>query len=216
MTIPGPYLAVLRLLAALLSVAAVVATFFSSADRGTVNPFNFFGFFSIQANLLAAAVLAGTAMLVLLRRRVPAWLDLARAATTAYLLVVGLVYNTLLAGVAGGVVLPWAETVLHVVVPIFCLVDWLVIADRGAQPWHRLWLVLVYPVLWTTVVVLRGATDGWVPYPVLGVVNGQDSVVVYAALIAVAFTVASALVFGMSRLWPFPGTGRAVGARRLR
>jgi hypothetical protein len=213
MTIPAPYLAVLRLLAALLTVAAVAATFLSSAERGTVNPFNFFGFFTVQANLLAAAVLAGTAALTLLGRQVPAWLTLARAATTAYLVVVGVVYNTLLTGVTGGVVLPWANIALHVVLPIYCLVDWLLVADRGAEPWRRLWLVLVYPVLWTTVVLLRGATDGWVPYPFLDPVTGYESVAVYVALIAVAFTAAGALVFGLSRLRLITVTGGTSGDR---
>ena len=200
MTIPKRYLAVLRLLAALLTLAAVIATFLSSAERGTVNPFNFFGVFTIQANLLAAAALLGAASLGLLGRRAPAWLDLARAATTAYLIVVGIVYNTLLTGVSGGVVLPWANTVLHVVLPIYCLVDWLLVADRGAQPWRRLWLVLIYPVLWTTVVLLRGATDGWVPYPFLSPVDGYEPVAGYVLLIAVAFVAAGAVVFALSRL----------------
>jgi hypothetical protein len=214
MTIPAPYLATLRLLAALLTVAAVAATFFSSAERGTVNPFNFFGFFTIQANLLAAAVLAGSAAVLFRNRTAPVWLDLARAATTAYLVVVGIVYNTLLTDVTGGVVLPWANTALHVVLPIYCLVDWLLVADRGALPWRWLWLVLVYPVLWTTVVLLRGATDGWVPYPFLSPVTGYDSIAVFVVLIAVAFVASGALVFGLSRLRPIPVAGRAGGTHR--
>jgi hypothetical protein len=98
------------------------------------------------------------------------------------------------------VALPWANTVLHVVLPIYCLVDWLLVADRGAQPWRWLWLVLVYPVLWTTVVLLRGATDGWVPYPFLSPTAGYGTVFVYVLLIAVAFVAAGAAVFGLSRL----------------
>jgi hypothetical protein len=213
MSIPARYLAVLRLVAALLTLAAVAATFLSSAERGTVNPFNFFGFFTIQANLLAAAVLLGTAGLGLLGRRQPPWLQLARAATTAYLVVVGIVYNTLLTGLTGGVVLPWANAVLHAVFPIYCLLDWLLIADRGPQPWRRLWLVLAYPVLWTTVVLLRGATDGWVPYPFLGTENGYGALALYVVLIGVAFTVAGALVFGLSRLQPVTVTGAAAAER---
>ena len=200
MTLPARYVAVLRLIAALLTIVAVTATFFSSAERGTVNPFNFFGFFTIQSNLFAAAVLGGTGVLVLLGRRPPVWLETARAAITAYMIVVGIVYNTLLTTVTGGVALPWANTVLHVVLPIYAVVDWLLVADRGAQPWRRLWLVLIYPVLWTTVVLLRGATDGWVPYPFLSPTAGYGTVFVYVLLIAVAFVTAGAVVFGLSRL----------------
>lgn len=202
MTIPARALAVLRLIAALLTGVAVTATFLTSAERGTVNPFNFFGFFTIQSNIFAAAVLVGVAVLGLLGRRPPPWLDLARAATTAYMIVVGIVYNTLLTGLTGGVALPWANTVLHVVFPIYCLLDWLLFADRDAQPWRLLWAVLIYPVLWTAVVLLRGATDGWVPYPFLSPTTGYGSVLIYVLLIAVAFIASGAAVFGLSRLRP--------------
>ncbi|MEC5184996.1 small-conductance mechanosensitive channel [Cryobacterium sp. MP_3.1] len=202
MRLPARSIAVLRLGAAALTLTAVAATFFSTASRATINPFNFFGFFTIQSNLLAAAALGATAVLVLLGRTAPAWLVLARAATTAYMIVVGLVYNTLLVGLPGGVELPWANTVLHVVFPVYCLLDWALVADRGPQPWRRLWVVLVYPVLWCAVVLVRGATDGWVPYPFLNPVTGYGSVLLYVLLIAVAVITAGAAVFGLSRLRP--------------
>lgn len=202
MRLPARSIAVLRVCAAALTLIAVAATFFSTASRATINPFNFFGFFTIQSNLLAAAALGGTAVLVLLGRTAPAWMVLARAATTAYLIVVGLVYNTLLAGLAGGVELPWANTVLHIVFPVYCLLDWALVADRGPLPWRRLWVVLVYPVLWCAVVLVRGATDGWVPYPFLNPVTGYPSVLFYVLLIAVTVITAGAAVFGLSRLRP--------------
>ena len=200
MTLPALSLAVLRLVAGSLPVVAVAATFFSTATRATINPFNFFGFFTIQGNLLAAGVLLATAVLVLLARAVPAWLVLARAATTAYLVVVGLGYNLLLAGLPGGVDLPWANTVLHVLFPVYCLFDWLVFADRDPQPWSRLWVVLAYPALWCAVVLLRGATDGWVPYPFLNPLTGYDAVFGYVLMIAAIVIVAGTAVFALSRV----------------
>ncbi|WEO76626.1 Pr6Pr family membrane protein [Cryobacterium sp. SO2] len=204
MRVPAPSIAVLRLILAALTVIAVAATFLSTAARATINPFNFFGFFTIQSNLLAAVVLAGTAVLCLLGREVPAWLVLARAATTAYMIVVGLVYNTLLTGLAGGVDLPWANTVVHVLFPIYCLIDWALVGDRAPQPWRRLWVVLIYPVFWCAVVLVRGATDGWVPYPFLNPVTGYAAVFGYVLLIAVTVIVTGAAVFGLSRLRPLP------------
>lgn len=200
MTVPALLPAALRLSMGALTLAAVAATFFSTAARATINPFNFFGFFTIQSNLLAAGVLLATAVLMLWRRPVPDWLVLARAATTAYMIVVGVVYNTLLTGLAGGVDLPWANTMLHVVFPVYCLLDWLVFADRDRQPWRRLWVLLAYPALWCAVVLLRGATDGWVPYPFLSPVTGYDAVFGYVLLIAVTVLVAGAAVFGLSRV----------------
>ncbi|MCU1447288.1 Pr6Pr family membrane protein [Cryobacterium sp.] len=202
MTVPAPLPAALRLSMGALTLVAVAATFVSTAARATINPFNFFGFFTIQSNLLAAGVLLATALLVLRSRPVPDWLVLARAAATAYMIVVGVVYNTLLTGLAGGVDLPWANTVLHVLFPLYCLLDWLVFADRDRQPWRRLWLLLAYPALWCNVVLLRGATDGWVPYPFLNPVAGYDVVFGCVLLIAGTVLAAGAVVFGLSRVRP--------------
>jgi hypothetical protein len=51
-----PVARVLRPLIAVLVVAAVVATLVEVASRTGINPVNFFGFFTIQSNLILAAV----------------------------------------------------------------------------------------------------------------------------------------------------------------
>ncbi|MGB3909774.1 MAG: Pr6Pr family membrane protein [Pseudolysinimonas sp.] len=73
-------------------------------------------------------------------------------------------------------------------------------ASRGALPWKRLWVVLTYPVLWIIVVLIRGATDGWVPYPFLDPATGYGSVAIYSIVIFVATIIVGAVVFGLSRL----------------
>ena len=35
-----------------------------------------------------------------------------------------------------------------------------------------MWLHVLYPVVWIAVVLVRGATDGWVPYPFLNPEQG--------------------------------------------
>lgn len=152
---------------AVLILVAVVATLVDVASRTSINPLNFFGFFTLQSNLILTAVyllsaLAPTALGEPTR-------SLVRAAATTYIAIVGIVYATLLAPLeeAGGVPLHWANTVLHVVTPVYGILDWLVFQDRVRLPLHRLWVVLLYPAVWLLVVLLRGATDGWVPYPFL-------------------------------------------------
>lgn len=189
--------AVIRIVAALAVLSAVTATFLDTATRSPIDPFNFFGFFTIQGNILLAVVLLIAA---LRRRRESSGLVLVRGAATSYIVVVGLVYNTLLTGLAGGVALPWANTVMHLLFPIYGLLDWLLVADRPPLPWRRLWLVLVYPLVWLIVVLVRGATDGWVPYPFLDPANGYGSVAVYVVIVAVAFLLSGALVWALSRV----------------
>lgn len=201
-TVPDtPFVArVLRGAIAVLVVVAVVATLVDVTSRTVINPLNFFGFFTMQSNIILTAVYVLSAL-------APAALgeptrSLVRAAATTYIVLVGIVYATLLAPFeeAGGVLVPWANVVLHVVTPIYGIVDWLVFSDRVRLPLHQLWVVLLYPAVWLVVVLLRGATDGWVPYPFLDPGQGYAAVAGYCVVILVAFLVIGAFVFWGSRI----------------
>ncbi|MFC3300675.1 Uncharacterised protein [Arthrobacter agilis] len=191
---------------------AVVATFLDTASRAAVNPFNFFGFFTMQSNIMAAAVLLATAVLQVRGAGGPAWLAPVRAATTTYMFVVGVVYNLLLAGLAGGVELAWANWVLHVAFPVYAVLDWMVAADRRPLSYRVIRLILVYPLVWAVVVLIRGATDGWVPYPFLDPASGYASVLAHVLGIAVAFAAFGALIILVSRR--VPPLGPVLGQRR--
>ena len=190
---------------------AVAATFADTASRGPVNPFNFFGFFTMQSNLMAAGVVLVAAVLEFRRRTPPEWFVPARAAVTTYMVVVGVVYNLLLRTIAGGVELPWANWVLHVAFPLYVLADWLLMRDRRPLSYRVIRLILVHPLVWVAVVLVRGATDGWVPYPFLDPSTGYASVLVYVVGIAVSFAAFGALVILASRVLP-PNTPAPVGA----
>jgi hypothetical protein len=116
------------------------------------------------------------------------------------MIIVGIVYNTLLVGLPGGVELAWANTILHVVLPIYVLLDWVLFADRGPVAWKRFWVVLIYPLVWLAVVLVRGATDGWVPYPFLNPKLGYGVVSLYVIGIAVGIAVFGAIVWAISRV----------------
>lgn len=194
--------ATLRVIAAAAVTVSIVATFLDTATRATINPFNFFGFFTMQSNILTAVVLLVTAGMTFAARPQSAALVLARACATTYIVIVGVVYNTLLAGLEGGVSLEWANWVLHVAFPIYAALDWVLFGDRPAVPLKKLWVVLVYPAVWIVVVLIRGATDGWVPYPFLDPSMGYLNVALYCASICAATVVIGALVFWVSRFKP--------------
>lgn len=191
-----------RVAMSLFVLVSVAATFAETASRVTINPFNFFGYFTLQSNILAAVILLIVAIAALARRTLPGWFAIVRAAWVTYMVIVGVVYNTLLVGTpgGGGVALEWANHVVHIVFPIYILLDWILVADRPALPWKRLWLVVVYPLVWAAVVLVRGATDGWVPYPFLDPSLGYGSIAVTVLLILVAVIVVAAAVWGFSRL----------------
>ena len=190
----------LRTAVALLGLTAIVSTFFDTATRATINPFNFFGFFTMQSNILLVVVLLVSAVVFFSGRRQSNGLVLARGCATTYIVITGVVYNLLLAGQAGGVTLAWANTTLHVILPLYAALDWVIFSDRSALPWNKLWVALIYPVVWIIVVLIRGATDGWVPYPFLNPAQGYGVVALYAVAIAVAAVVFASLVWAASRL----------------
>lgn len=186
----------------LVTVAALAATYAETASRGAVNPFNFFGYFTIQSNVLLAVTAIASGTYGMLRPGVqPRWLVALRGLTTVCMVIVGLVYVTMLAplGVEGGVPLPWANVVMHVAGPLLVALDWALARDRSALPWRVAGWQLCYPLGWIAVVLARGATDGWVPYPFLDPAQGYPAVAGYVLVIALVFFAVSLLVVWWSR-----------------
>ena len=198
--IVGKLIAWLRLSAAALGVAAVIATFADTASRVQINPFNFFLFFTMQSNIIWFAVMVITSFVVLRGTRQSEVVLLARGCATTYMILVGAIYNTLLVGQEGGVALVWANSVLHIVLPIYAALDWIVFADRRPMAWRCLWVSLVYPMVWVIIVLIRGATDGWVPYPFFNPDTGYGLVFTYVVGIAVLTVITAAFVWVLSRL----------------
>jgi hypothetical protein len=193
--------ALARLAVAAPILAAIIATHAEAASRTSVNIFNLYGYFTVQSNLIGVVSLTASAIAVLTRHSDGRALTLVRALATTCLAIVGIVYATLLAplGAAGGVPLLWANVMLHIVSPIAVVLDWLLVGDRARLPLTRLWLILLYPAAWTAVVLVRGATDGWVPYPFLDPGLGYATVALYCLAILVAFTGIGLLTLWASR-----------------
>lgn len=181
-----------------LIVLAVLAYVYSLRIAvGDGNPFDYFGYFTNQTSLLTSLVLIVTGALVVLGRRVPSSLTFLRGLATAYLLVVAVIYNLLVPGT--GSAPPWVSVLLHVAFPLLVALDWLLVGDRPRLPWRRLWMLLPYPVLWLTTVLIRGVTDGWVPYGFLLPERGVVSLAVHILGLLAAVIAAGALVWTASR-----------------
>jgi hypothetical protein len=83
----------------------------------------------------------------------------------------------------------WVDTVLHRVMPVAVMADWLIAPPRGPLPFRRVLVPwLAPPLAWTAFTLLRGAADGWYPYPFLDPDNGgYTTVALYAVGILVLF-----------------------------
>lgn len=182
-------LRVLRPAFAALALTALGVQFFSRSTESAFKALNFVSFFTVQSNLIAVAALTAAA---LGHRH-----DLLRGAAVLYLAITGLVFALLLSGLQEDLQLtiPWVDTVLHRVMPIVVVVDWLLdpperrLGVREALTW------LAFPVAWTTYTLVRGAVTGWYPYPFIDPgLHGAGRVAVNCAVILVGFVAVAALV----------------------
>jgi len=181
----------------LVITAVLIYVYALRIAAGDGNPFDYFGYFTNQTSLLTSLVLIATGVLVVVGRRIPPALVLVRGIATAYLLVVAVIYNLLVPGT--GSAPPWVSVLLHVVFPVLVALDWLLLGDRPRLPWRRLWLILPYPSLWLIAVLIRGVTDGWVPYGFLLPERGVASLTLHILGLLSAIIGAGALVWTASR-----------------
>ncbi|MFC4242859.1 Pr6Pr family membrane protein [Gryllotalpicola reticulitermitis] len=190
--------AALRLAVSALMLVAMTRSFVHDATHGVdVWPWDWFGYFTNQNNLAAGFMLTVAAVGLMTGRRFR-WLDYVRGAVTTYIVIVGGVFWTLLAPVTV-VAIPWTNDVMHAVMPAYCLLDWLLVGDREPLAFSKLWVIFPYAVVWLGVTLVRGATDGWVPYPFMDPKTGYASVAMYCGAIVVIATVFALAFWGASR-----------------
>lgn len=214
--------AVLRVAVAVAIVAAIVAQLNQSVTNWTeagvtnlaITFTNFFSFFTIESNVATVAVCLIGAFLLLTRKGAadPGWFTGLRAGVVTYMVVTGIVYNLLLRGIAlpQGTTVPWSNEILHVVAPLWMLLDWLFVTGRLALAWKAIWGIIVFPLVWVVYTLVRGpitpdemqGKDFWYPYPFLNPnlsQNGYLSVAFYVVLIAAVIGLTAAGVVWVSR-----------------
>lgn len=103
--------------------------------------------------------------------------------------IVGLVFAVLLRNVDLGALLPWINFVLHYVMPVAIVLDWLLQPPASKLNTKHLAISLVFPAAYLVYVVLRGARTGWYPYPFFNPANvgGYGGVATYSLGIAATF-----------------------------
>ena len=133
-----------RLIFALVTIAAVISQAVSSINLGIFRPANYFSYFTIDSNLMATALLlVGVARW---RSRNPPALDILRGAGVVYMSVTGIVFTLLLSGVDVDTQLKWVNTVVHELMPLVILADWLVAPPAMRLTFRQGALWLVFPL----------------------------------------------------------------------
>src|SRR5215472_12931360 len=163
-------IALYRLGFGLLTVAAIVVQMVSLSQAGTLDALHYLTFFTILSNTIATVLfLVGAA-----RWRSPrsATLDLLRGGAVVYMSLTGAVFAVLLSGTNVDTAIPWVNSVVHEVMPIVVVADWLIDppATRLTLRQGALWLT--FPVVWSVYEQIQGAIRGKYHYPFTNPANG--------------------------------------------
>jgi hypothetical protein len=185
------------ILAALVIAAIVVQLMHTLHATPAGSAANFFSFFTIESNLIAAAVFVIGAV----PGRLPnaRWYDHVRGAAATYMSVTGAVYATLLSDLPAAVdsTIPWVNEVLHYLMPLAVFLDWVFVPPRRRIKFTHALLWAVYPLAYAAYSLIRGAVAHWYPYPFLNVdMHGYGGVMLNVLGIAIGALLAiSAIVW---------------------
>jgi hypothetical protein len=183
---------VVRLAIATIATVAMAYQFATSAES-SFQKANFFSFFTIQSNILGVAALF--ALVLVPRARRNALFDGARSAAVLYMAITGVVFALLLAGMQEELqtTVAWVDFVVHKLMPVVLVADWLIDPPRRRLPWWTVLAWLSYPLAWFAYTLVRGEIVDWYPYPFVDVSElGYGEVLGRAAVLTVAFAVAAA------------------------
>jgi hypothetical protein len=199
-------LGVLNLVAAFAVAIALAVNIADRLIQGIFDPTHYFHFFTIQTSIINIAVLLIGGIFAVMRTNDPHWYSIIRACTVSYAIVVGVVYNVLLAGfptIDGYVAsFEFPNSIQHIWGPIFIAIEWLLMPGRTRLRWGTLWISAVFPLIWLAGSMVRGLVgDGWFPYFFLDVTDmGVGGVAMYIAAIATFIVANCALAVAIGRV----------------
>lgn len=199
-----PVTAAARGFAGLVLLVALVFQIVEKTVNNDMVPGEYFMFFTIQGAMITITVLLFGSAMSWRQSRDSARFTTARLAVLSYAVVTAVVYNLLLRGIPdeGFVTTPWPGEIMHVWIPIFIVLDWLLAPGRPAVAWSALGVVVIYPLAWVAVTLVRGSLTEWYPYPFLNPETGWPSVALYVLAIAAFIIAIAAAGIGIARRRP--------------
>ena len=187
-----------RILTALVAWTALVLhawVVFPAAASGGIPAeiVRMFSYFTIQTNLLIAII----STLSVVRPHGFATKAVWRGAITVYIALVAGVYHAVLAQNYNPQGLAFiSDLLLHTIVPILFILDWMVFADKTGLRIKHPFIWLVFPVIFCVYALVRGAMINWYPYPFLDATTlGNATVAVNISVLVVVFLLAGMLVY---------------------
>lgn len=159
----------------------------------------YFSFFTLQVNILAAAV---TSMAAVGFGWLPAESRI-KPAVMVYLVSGGIIFFLLLRGLwSAHRGLQWLDDLLlHAVMPVLYAAFWLMAAPKANLRWRDPAIWLIYPLVYLAVVLLLAQRSGFYPYPFIDLhVLGAMAVAVNVAVLAAWFLICGLATVAIGRL----------------
>jgi hypothetical protein len=190
-----------RIFFGFLGLSAIITEIVVLIGRGHFTPSNFFSYFTIESNILAVVLFIMYGFTAGSKKNNQAF-QLFRGAVTLYMLMTGVIFAVLLAGIEGATLtaVPWDNVVLHYIIPIVVVLDWFIDPPKIPTSLRRAWVWLLFPLAYVAYSLVRGSITNWYPYPFLNPTHkGPASVIITTVILAVGVMLATWVLCLMAR-----------------
>jgi len=191
---------IIGLIRVVMAVTLLYSVYWQISDRLAHNlfrPSEYFSYFTITSCLLAGGVLAYSGVAILRNQKETKSDTLIRLTVAVSMVIVGVIYNALLAGGAPDPrdigydwpVLP--NLIMHTYMPIVIFLEWLLFNTDFKIKLKSVFWVLLYPLAWLAFTIIRGLAQGWWPYWFLDPQYGIGTMLTWIGVITAFFVVLS-------------------------
>ena len=193
-------------LIALLGWFALITQFYLNLNSGVASTgeiiIRYFSYFTLLTNLLVAVCC--TCLLLAPTSKWGRFFSKTKTSTavTVYILIVGLIYNTILRFIWNPTGLQMmVDELLHTVIPLMFLFYWIIFANKSGLKWKDIFPWLIYPLVYLIFVLIRGSFSGFYPYPFIHAGNlGMQQTLINALGVTAIFVVVSLIFIRIGRM----------------
>lgn len=165
--------------------------------------FDYFSFFTVESNLLVAAVALAVAFGEFGKRSPLLARPAVASAACLYIAVTGTVYHLILSPLYTDLKSTYlfSMQVMHYFVPIAFVLFWLILIPKGTLTFRAVAAWMIFPAGYGIYTIVRGAFTGFYPYPFVDVATiGYPTVIRNIVLFTVGFGVAGTMLLAVDRL----------------
>lgn len=190
-----------------MALALFGSVYWQVSDRISHNVFRpgeYFSYFTITSCLLSGVVLVLAALNAFKNVPEGKWLSIARLTMASSMVIVGVIYNALLANAEPDprdIGYDWPvipNLIMHTYMPIIIFLEWLLTNTQFRVKLRQSFWVLVYPLAWLGFSIIRGLVTGWWPYWFIDPQYGIGTQLTWIGVISAFFVVLSIVLSSSS------------------